>query len=74
MTDGLHVPLVNLGRLLITFANSLDTNQARQKTPSLICIKTIRHSGGIPEYFKKVDLEKNQQTTNYPVGKEFELV
>ena len=40
--------------LLITFANSLDPDQARQNV-GLIWIQTVRHSDGIPEdCFEKV--------------------
>ena len=45
------------------------------KMSGLIWIQTVWHSDGMPEFFsKKVDFEKNQQTTKSmeksPVGKE----
>ena len=39
-------------RLLITFANSLDADQARQDV-GLIWIQTVWHSDGTPEKKKK---------------------
>ena len=60
-------------RLLITFANRLDPDQARQYV-GLIRIQSVWHSDGIPEFFEKVDFEKKTQTTKsmriFPAFKE----
>ena len=42
--------------MLITFANSLDPDQARQSLSDTLMIF-------LKEFFKNVDFEKNQQTT-----------
>ena len=62
--------------LLITFANSLDTYQARQKIePDVdpICL-TLRWYIFMNFFFEKVDFEKNQQTAKkkkkFPGSKE----
>ena len=65
--------------LLVSFADNLCKQFGPKSGPtfglSLIWIQTVRHSDGIflKEFYKKVDIEKNQQITksmqNYPVGK-----
>ena len=62
-------------RLLITFANSLDPDQARQNVGPDLDPKLFDTLMVFPkEFFKKVDFEKNQQTTknmqHYTVGRE----
>ena len=69
-----------LWRLLITFANRLEPNQAWQNVgPDLDpnCLTLMVFLKGL---FKKVDFLKNQQTTkkknmkNYPVSKELRKI
>ena len=58
---------ISLCHLLITFANSLDPDQARQNVwPNLVRICLTLRSGMVllKEFFEKIDFEKkNQQTT-----------
>ena len=50
--------------LLITFANSLDPDQARHSVGPDLSPNCLTLMVFLKEFFKKVDFEKNQQTTN----------
>ena len=47
----------------ITFANSMDTDQARQNVCSDLGPNCLTLMVFLKEFFEKVDFEKNQQTT-----------
>ena len=72
---GCILTLLSTCLLLITFTNSLDSDQDRQIVcPDLnpICLTLY----GVPEefFFEKVDFEKNQQTTKNPIKDRFKLL